>query len=207
MRRVFDLTGHRFGRLTVQRRDLSAPTGRGTLAKWVCICDCGNNKIVIGRYLRIGITSSCGCLHKERLSAMNRTHGKSATPEYHAWHDMGRRCYNHKNQHYKDYGGRGISVCEQWRNSFETFLQDVGLRPTNKHTLDRIDNDGNYQPGNVRWATQKEQSANKRYRRSNTGITGVRFIGHAYEVMLARRYIGRFSTLEEAIEARKRARV
>ena len=126
--------------------------------RWRCRCDCGNEKIILQQSLTSGNTKSCGCLSKERLTR----HGGYYFPEYQIWAGMKSRCYNPKNRSFKDYGGRGIKVCERWLNSFEKFYADMGNRPTPKHTLDRKNVNGDYKPSNCRWVTQSEQHNNKR---------------------------------------------
>jgi hypothetical protein len=166
MSALIDLTGQRFGRLAIL--DRVDPLRRSREAWWQCRCDCGNTKITTSRYLRTGITTSCGCLVNELragLAYRNTTHGEAGnlTPEYRAWTGMKDRCYNPNSMKYHLYGGRGIRVYEGWRRSFETFLADVGRRPSADHSLDRFpDGDGNYEPGNVRWATYSEQNSNRR---------------------------------------------
>lgn len=163
MKRI-DMTGKTFGRLTVTAYDSTSDSGR---VNWRCRCECGNEAIVVGQNLRNGNTLSCGCLlHRRGLEHPNATHAHSGTggrrtPEYRAWSNMMTRCYNAKNKSYADYGGRGITVCERWRESFVAFLADVGRKPSGT-TLDRIDNDGNYEPGNVRWASYFVQARNRR---------------------------------------------
>jgi hypothetical protein len=156
-------TGNRYGRLLVLRRaaDHVFPSGRVGVT-WICLCDCGKESISLARNLRSGSTRSCGCLAAEHSRTLTRTHGMSGTPEYRAWKGAIGRCENRSSPHYQDYGGRGIMVCEQWRHNFEAFFTDVGPRPSPDHSLDRIDNDGNYEPGNCRWATKTEQSSNRR---------------------------------------------
>lgn len=166
---VIDRIGQRFGRLLVTGRwPINAPTGQ---AVWECRCECGNGRLVRTGDLQSGNTRSCGCLQPEVASRAKTTHGHTRghrrTREYEAWIAMLRRCYDTQTQNYPRYGGRGITVCQAWRESFTAFLDDVGLKPDPKMSLDRIDNDGPYEPGNVRWATVSEQNRNQRPRRSS----------------------------------------
>ena len=197
-----ELSGMKFGRLSV-----TPYWERAGKAKflWLCICDCGAEKLIRGDKLRKGHTRSCGCLHRDLLIERNksreippssraararprkqrktdksedrrgrnsRTHGcagkdhRTWTAEYRAWVSMKTRCSNRyvDRADYKNYYGRGIRICERWLESFENFLADVGRRPSRAHSLDRINNDGNYEPGNVRWATWREQRMNQRPR-------------------------------------------
>ena len=139
-------------------------------------------------------------------------HGKSYSREYCIWVSMRDRCYSNKNKYYYNYGGRGIKVCDRWKNSFENFYKDMGDKPSNKHTLDRIDVNGDYTPENCKWSTWEEQSLNKRTRKDNSlGVTGVYYHKGAkkYTTEFRRKgktyYIGLFNTVEEAAEARKKA--
>lgn len=133
---------------------------------WKCRCVCGKELVVRQDCLRSGNTTSCGCQRKVHAAVAIRkrctTHGQSKLAEYFVWKTMKARCRNPKNLEFKNYGGRGIKVCDRWLNSFEAFLGDMGRRPTPAHSIDRINNDGNYEPGNCRWATWKQQAANRR---------------------------------------------
>lgn len=142
-----------FGRWTV----LGKLSGRVVL----CRCSCGTKRIVNVSTLRRGKSRSCGCYRRE-WSTLNRTHGMSGTPTYQAWRHMINRCENPNDEHFDHYGGRGIKVCDRWRSSFEAFFEDMRARPPDRYSLDRIDNDRGYEPGNCRWATRKEQARNKR---------------------------------------------
>jgi hypothetical protein len=152
-RKARDLTGLRFGRLVVERRNGTAH--RQPL--WRCACDCGETVDILGGNLRRGTSRSCGCLKRE----LQTRHGRYGTPEYHVWDAMLRRCTNPAHPGYVDYGGRGITVCERWR-SFENFYADMGPRPSSKHSLDRVNNDAGYEKSNCRWATASQQGFNKR---------------------------------------------
>lgn len=159
---IKDLTGQRFGRHVVVSRYDQTKSGN---TRWLCQCDCGNKRIVIGSALLNGKTKSCGCYGIERTKERNRTHGQSvnytASPEHNAWSSMKRRCYKPKDNRYYRYGARGITVCKRWIHSFENFLKDMGHRPSPDHSLDRKRNNGNYTPSNCRWATDDIQRRNK----------------------------------------------
>lgn len=159
-----DLHGKRFGRL-VAVRFIGHHEGRRE-NYWECACDCGKTHIASGATLRKGATKSCGCIRVEATTI----HGKSTRPEFSVWKGMLSRCGNPSTNNYANYGGRGISVCDRWRESFAHFLADMGPRPSTNHSIDRINNDGNYEPGNVRWATRIEQSHNSRQIRSITAF-------------------------------------
>lgn len=157
-----DLTGQKFHRLTVLER----AANRGNATMWLCRCDCGRIKRVCGGQLKNGRTVSCGCYHREELKSRNTTHGCTHMPEFPCWRSMIDRCDpNSSHPSKKYYADLGVTVCDRWsaEDGFRLFLQDVGRRPTAKHSIDRFPNpNGNYEPGNVRWATPHEQNMNRR---------------------------------------------
>lgn len=159
-----DLTGERFGRLVAI--DFETRLGKlGGRARvfWRCKCDCGSEHFVCAEVLRRGEVRSCKCFQKEDLSRRSKTHGARRTALYRIWTHILSRCRNQNVDQYPNYGGRGIKVCKEWEISFESFAAYVGERPTPRHSIDRYpDNDGDYEPGNVRWATSKEQGRNRR---------------------------------------------
>lgn len=161
-----DLTGQRFGRWIVIRRDADKAYRHPT---WLCRCDCGNTGVVTGQNLRVGKSQSCGCrnldIRRDICLARNTTHGRSKSITYDTWVNMRQRCQNPRATAFHKYGAKGVRVCARWQ-AFEAFLADMGERPSAAHSIDRIDNDLGYQPGNCRWATQTEQQNNRRNSRN-----------------------------------------
>lgn len=159
--KLIDRTGERYERLTVEER-LPAKSKTDTNARWICRCDCGRPVIAYGQDLARGKVKSCGCLNAERIMQ----HGMAHLPVYHVWQAMKQRCENPKAQRYKDYGGRGIKVCERWQR-FENFIEDMG-HPSPGKTLDRRDVDKGYEKENCRWVGNVTQANNKRNNRAIT---------------------------------------
>ena len=194
-----DLTGQRFGRLTVIEE---VDQRKYNKIFWKCVCDCGRITIVHGSNLKSGHTESCGCL---RI-----IHGMINTKTYRTWQGMIGRCNNPNNINFKNYGGRGIKVCQQWLK-FANFFEDMGLKPAGL-TIERTDNNKGYYKENCRWATQTEQNRNQRVCKTNkTGATGVLWLKQTkkYVVKIMANYkqihIGCFAKLEDAVAARKEA--
>lgn len=163
--RFIEMTGQRFGRWLVIECAGKNPKNERV---WLCRCDCGTEKVLVGTTLRLGRSLSCGCYQRELQSQKQsglrygRAQGLSRHRIYRIWLNMLDRCSNPDCRQYPNYGGRGIKVCPRWQESVWAFYEDVGEPPSPKHSLDRIDNDGNYEPGNCRWATPTEQHRNYR---------------------------------------------
>ena len=160
MGKKINLTGQKFERLTVISE---AERDKYGAVMWLCRCECGTRKIIRGGHLLSGNTMSCGCLNKELLIKRSRKHGMASTPIYKTWKSMRQRCYNPNDMHYKDYGGRGITICERW-DKFKNFYEDMGEKP-NGLEIERMNNNQGYSPENCKWATPKENSRNKRNNR------------------------------------------
>jgi len=159
--RQIDLVGRTFGRLTVVAKAPSKKIGRKWFGYWECRCECGAMTIVQRAALTSHATRSCGCYQQETMAIRALKHGGVRWPEYKIWAAIVQRCTNPNNPGYVHYGGRGIKVCDEWRASFEAFIKSVGRRPEPGLQLDRIDNNGNYEPGNMRWITRDENMRNR----------------------------------------------
>lgn len=174
--KLIEISGQKFGRLLVLKK---GPVSKRGGSHWLCRCDCGNETIAVGSCLRRGTRLSCGCLKREWGSVMGSrrdfvkkrsdrkaTHGCKrvglATPEYKIWLGMKARCYRPRHKDYPNWGGKGIRVCDAWRNNFSAFLRDMGPRPSPLHTIDRLKSTEDYSPRNCRWATQQQQGGENR---------------------------------------------
>jgi hypothetical protein len=163
--------GDRYGNLTIinQVKSYISPKKNKPKRRFECKCDCGNVVSIILADMRSGKTKSCGCIKDNLTSIRNSIHNNTwkdgkriSIPEYNTWRGMKERCSNPNHKAYKDYGGRGIMVCERWINSYVNFLKDMGKKPSNDYSIDRINVNGNYEPSNCKWATKVEQQKNKR---------------------------------------------
>jgi hypothetical protein len=164
-----NLIGNKIHRLTILET-ISKPDKTSSRKRkyFICVCECGNTAIIEKNSVLSGNTESCGCLRRNLMKEKATKHGfankEKFTEGYRSWYAMRQRCNNPKHPRYSVWGGRGISICKRW-NSFSNFIYDMGPRPTKSHSIDRIDNDGNYEPSNCRWATKSEQSSNQRPRK------------------------------------------
>lgn len=202
-----EMIGKKFGRLMVLE---GAGRSKRSEDLYRCECECGVCKIIRGRHLRARTIKSCGCLSAEMAKERATTHGMTKTPTFSTWLSMQQRCTNPNHPSYKYYGDRGITVCNEWKKSFSSFLKDMGIRPKGT-SIDRFpNNNGNYEPGNCRWATPQEQCRNRRLRNDNkTGAQGIYWhkVEKKYHVSITsnhiRHNIGYFVRLEDARAARR----
>lgn len=165
MSKIKDLTGQRFGRLQVVKYYGSNKNGR---ALWLCQCDCGNKKTILGGSLIQKLTFSCGCYNKEQARKRRTKHSMSFSKLYKVWQGMKTRCYNENFIYYKNYGGRGITICDEWKNNFQIFYKwAINNGYKEELTIDRINNDDIYEPSNCRWITRAEQNRNQRKTKKN----------------------------------------
>lgn len=158
MKPVINIAGHTFHRFTA----ISFVEKKRGNAFWLCKCVCGQSRVVAYHKLVTGHSKSCGCLKVEQFRARFRKHGQRWSVEWSTWRNIKTRCTNPKTWNWKNYGGRGITICDRWKNSFADFLADMGPRPSGEYSIDRIDNSRGYEPGNCRWADSKTQRANRR---------------------------------------------
>jgi len=202
-----DYTGQKFGRWTVIKRGKRI----GNKLTWECKCECGNKRNVLAGTLAFGGSKSCGCYTKERLTKHGQNTGTYTSPEYVSWLKMKQRCLNPNDVAYHNYGGRGIIISDEWLD-FQNFYKDLGDKPSKEHTIDRINNDGNYEKDNCKWSTKHEQSSNRRKLTNNTsGTTGVMWNSQCnkWQATITSKgkhyHLGIYNEIEEAIEARSRA--
>lgn len=211
--RMNDLTGQRFGRLLVVKK---AGNNQNNKVMWLCACECGREATVIGSRLYTGKTLSCGCLTKEKTIERSTKHGLSSERTYSIRMGMISRCTNKNNSCYNDYGGRGITVCDEWLNKHtgaKAFHEWALLNGySDDLSIDRIDNDGNYDPNNCRWVNMEMQSLNRRKRSDNkSGVAGVYFDSakskwiSTIQTSKASHYLGAFDKFEDAARARGEA--
>lgn len=206
-----NLTGQRFGRITVIERanDYISPKGCHR-PMWLCRCDCGNEVVIDPSKLKSEHTQSCGCLKNEKARERLKKHGMSHTKTHQEWIGIRQRCLNPNCKDYKDYGARGITMCDRWRDSFEAFYEDVSKLKhfeEKEYTLNRIDNDGNYEPNNVEWASAITQQNNKRSNRlityegkTQTVAQWAREMNMSYSKLINRIYLG--WSIEKALKTK-----
>lgn len=165
---ITEYFGKKFGRLTILKEGTSVKYGKTTMRKVFCSCDCGNHKEIDFNSIKRGKSTSCGCFNKEHSKKLHTTHGMSTLPngvkhpDYCIWVKIKSRCLNINDSSYKNYGGRGIKICDRWRDSFEDFISDMGWRPNQNYSIERIDYNKDYCPENCKWIHKSEQSKNSR---------------------------------------------
>ena len=208
--KLIDLTNQRFGRLVVIER---TEIGNAKRPKWLCKCDCGSYKVVSSAHLRHGDTRSCGCLRREevsrrsaaiarRIGKNNKTHGMRGTRLYYIWCGIKRRCLNPNSKPYDRYGGRGITICDEWKNDFMNFYNWAMANGYQENlTIDREDNNGNYEPSNCRWVTMKVQANNRRKAKYSSRTHCLEFNGEIHSLMEWSRITGiNYGTLQRRME-------
>ncbi|MGX0147432.1 AP2 domain-containing protein [Staphylococcus hominis] len=202
-----EIVGKTFNHLTVVEY---AGKNKHKKKLYKCKCNnCGNEKIMVGTSVKNGYSKSCGCLIKQN---QKRKHGMTGTPIYRKWKNIKGRCFNPNTSNYKWYGGRGITMCQKWKDDFSEFYKDVGNIPFEGAELDRIDNNGDYEPNNVRWVDHRTNSNNRRKYHNKTGYTGVTYKPNSdkYQAQLYKNkkfiYLGLFDTPEEAYKAYLKAK-
>lgn len=183
------MIGKKFRKLTVEKY---TGKNKNNCKTYLCRCDCGNTKKVTGIDLRAKRVGSCGCLTKK--------HGKSSSNLYSIYYSMLDRCYKENSFNYSNYGGRGIKVCNRWLESFENFYEDMGDKPSPEYQLDRINNNGNYEPSNCRWVTPSENAVNRRSKPNKTNHKGLRRDGNAFRTKVTRNKFTRLSLSHSSIE-------
>ena len=200
MPKFIDLSGKKFGRLTV----LSIQEPKAVRSKWFCVCDCGKNIVVEVSSLRNGRTKSCGCYRQDKSKERMTTHGLRKTRTYRIWAAMKTRCLNHNAPAFMSYGNRGISICERWSSSFVNFLEDMGEAPDNC-SIDRINNNLGYSKENCRWATVKQQNTNRRstrffeYKGELVSLTDISIANNICQSTLWRRIYKQGLSLQDAL--------